>query len=199
MMLPTHAVVGLAIATPLVTLAPDLAPAALTGGLFGGIFPDLDLYSGHRKTLHFPTGYVVAAVPAAGIALLAPGPITVGFACFAFGAVAHCRMDRYGGGLELEPWEETSDRAVYDHARGEWREPKRWIPYDGSPRDLLLLTAVAVPLLVTLAWPFRGVVGLALLTGVLYVILRQRLAALAPVVFGYVPEWLSAYVPDRYQ
>lgn len=199
MMLPTHAVVGLAIATPLLTLAPDLAPAALTGGLLGGVFPDLDLYSGHRKTLHFPTGYVVAALPAAAVAWLAPGHVTIAAVFFVFGAVAHCRMDRYGGGLELEPWEATSDRAVYDHARGEWREPKRWVRYDGSPRDLLLLTAVAVPLFLTVGWPFRGVVGLALLVGVVYVVLRQRLAALAPVVFGYVPGWLAAHVPDRYQ
>src|SRR6056297_2453705 len=72
MMLPTHAIVGLAIATPLAMLAPDLAPAALAGGLFGGVFPDLDLYSGHRKTLHFPTGYLLAVLPAVGLAALAP-------------------------------------------------------------------------------------------------------------------------------
>ena len=185
-MLPTHAVVGLAVATPLLGVAPEFAPAALLGGLLGGIFPDLDLYSGHRKTLHYPTGYAVAALPAVGAAALFPVAATVGLAWFFVGAVAHCRMDRYGGGLELEPWEETSERAVYDHARGEWREPKRWVRYDGSPRDLLLLTAVAVPLFLTVGWPFRGDVVLtcessarsleclAVSTGLVVFVLRLR-------------------------
>ena len=199
MMLPTHAIVGLAIATPLVVVAPDLAPAALAGGLFGGIFPDLDLYSGHRKTLHFPTGYLLAVLPAVGLAALAPRAATVGLAFFILGAAAHCQMDRFGGGLELRPWEGRSEQAVYDHVRGEWRRPKRWVPYDGSPRDLLLLSAVAVPLLVVLERPFRLVVGLALVVGIVYVGLRQWLASIAPVVFGYVPGWLADYVPDRYQ
>jgi len=199
MMLPTHAIVGLAIATPLVVVAPDLAPAALAGGLFGGIFPDLDLYSGHRKTLHFPTGYLLAVLPAVGLAALAPRAVTVGLAFFILGAAAHCQMDRFGGGLELRPWEGRSEQAVYDHVRGEWRRPKRWVPYDGSPRDLLLLSTVAIPLLVVLENPFQLVVGLALGVGIVYVGLRQWLASIAPLVFGYVPGWLADYVPDRYQ
>lgn len=199
MMLPTHAMVGLAIAAPLVALAPDLAPAALAGGLLGGIFPDLDLYSGHRKTLHYPTLYVLAALPVVGLAALFPFPAAVGAAFFILGAAAHCQMDRFGGGLELRPWEGTSERAVYDHVRGKWRRPKRWIPYDGSPHDLLLLSTVSVPLLVVLAEPFRLIVGGGLLVGIIYVGLRQWLATIAPIVFSYVPAGLAAYVPDRYR
>lgn len=199
MMLPTHAMVGLAIAVPLVTLAPDLAPAALAGGLLGGIFPDLDLYSGHRKTLHYPTIYLLAALVAVGLTVLVPIPATAGLAFFLLGAAAHCQMDRFGGGLELRPWEGTSEQAVYDHVRGQWRRPKRWIPYDGSPHDLLLLSTVSVPLFVLLDGPFRLLVGVALLVGIVYVGLRQWLASIAPVVFSYVPGWLAAYVPDRYQ
>lgn len=199
MMLPTHAMVGLAIATPLVILVPDLAPAALAGGLLGGIFPDLDLYSGHRKTLHYPTVYLLAALIAVGLTVLVPITMTAGLAFFLLGATAHCQMDRFGGGLELRPWEGTSERAVYDHVRGQWRRPKRWIPYDGSPHDLLLLSTVSVPLFVMLDGPFRLLVGVALLVGIVYVGLRQWLASIAPVVFSYVPGWLAAYVPDRYQ
>ncbi|MFO7834743.1 MAG: metal-dependent hydrolase [Halohasta sp.] len=199
MMLPTHAVIGVALAAPLVALAPAVAPAALAGGLAGGILPDLDLYAGHRKTLHYPTGYLLAAVPAGLLAAIVSTPLTVGLAFLLLGATAHCRMDRYGGGLELRPWEGSSEKAVYDHVRGEWRAPKRWVPYDGSPHDLLLLSAVAVPLWFTLDDPFRLVVGLALVVGVVYVALRQWLASIAPVVFGYVPGWLADYVPDRYQ
>ncbi len=199
MMLPTHAVVGLAIAAPMLVVAPELAPAALTGGLIGGVLPDLDLYAGHRKTLHYPTGYLLAAVPAAGWAVVARSSISVGLAFVLLAAAAHCRMDRYGGGLELEPWEATSDRGVYDHVKGQWRRPKRWIPYDGSPHDLVLLAAISVPLLVVLPDVFRVAVGVALLIGVIYTVLRRRLAAIATVVFGLVPEPLDQYVPERYR
>jgi len=179
--------------------APDIAPAALAGGLVGGMFPDLDLYSGHRKTLHFPTGYLLAALPAAALAVLVQSPIAVGFAFFIFGAAAHCQMDRLGGGLELRPWEGSSEKAVYNHVRGEWHRPMRWVPYDGSPQDLALLSMVALPLLNVLETPFRPVVGLALGVGIVYVALRQWLASIAPVVFGYVPAPLVEYVPDRYR
>lgn len=199
MMLPTHAVVGLAIATPVVAISPDLAGAALSGGLLGGIIPDLDMYFGHRKTLHYPTGYSLLSLPAVGGAALWPTQVSVGLAFVLLAAAVHCQMDRYGGGLELKPWEGTSDRAVYDHVRGEWREPKRWIPYDGSPQDLLLLLAVAAPLLVVLDDPFRLIVAAAVVISTIYVALRRWLAALAPTVFGYVPEWLASYVPERYR
>lgn len=199
MMLPTHAVVGLAIAAPLVRFAPELAPAALAGGVVGGVFPDLDMYAGHRKTFHFPTLFVVAALPTALLAVFVPQPVVVAAAFFLLGAAVHCQMDRFGGGLELRPWEGTSDRAVYDHVRGRWRRPKRWIPYDGSPHDLVLLSAVSLPLLVVLDGAFRVVVALALAIGAVYVALRRRLANIAPVVFGYAPDWLAQYVPERYR
>lgn len=199
MMLPTHVVVGLAIAAPMAVVAPEFATAALLGGFLGGVLPDLDLYTHHRRTLHFPTGYPLAAVPAGLLAAAVPTDLTVGLAFLLVAASAHCRMDRYGGGLELRPWEATSDRAVYDHVRGEWRRPKRWIPYDGSPADLLLLSGVSVPLLVTLESPFRTIVVAALLVGVVYTAVRRRLGDLAPVVFGAVPDRLAAYVPERYR
>lgn len=199
MMLPTHAVVGLALVAPLSYLAPEAAPAALTGALIGSVFPDLDLYAGHRRTLHYPTVYTLAALPAAAVAALAPAWPSVVLAGFLVGAAVHCRMDRYGGGLELRPWEGTSDRAVYDHVRARWRRPKRWIRYDGSPRDLLVLLALAVPLLAVLDGPHRLVVVAAVVVGTTYVALRRRLASIAPVVFGYVPDRLLRYVPDRYQ
>jgi hypothetical protein len=107
-------------------------------------------------------------------------------------------MDIYGGGLELRPWEGTSERAVYDHASGEWLAPRRLVAYDGSPSDLALSAAVGLPLLVVLDGIFTAVVagGLAVATG--YVLLRRRLANLAPTVFGQVPEPLVEYVPERY-
>ena len=199
MMLPTHALAGLALAAPLALYAPEFAPAALLGALLGGVLPDLDMYAGHRKTLHYPTGYPLAAVPAAVLAVVSPSPATVAACSLLAAAALHCRMDVYGGGLELRPWEGTSDRAVYDHARGEWLPPRRLVAYDGSPGDLALSVLVGVPLLVVLEGAFAAVVAVSLAVGAVYVALRRHLADLAPTVFARVPEPLSGYVPERYQ
>lgn len=199
MMLPTHAVVGLALAAPLAAVAPNLATAVLTGAVIGSVFPDLDLYAGHRRTLHYPTTYAALAVLAATAAAIVSTPLVVGVAAFLVGAAVHCRMDRYGGGLELRPWEGNSEKAVYDHVRGQWRRPKRWIEYDGSPRDLLVLTVLAVPLLVVLNGPFQVIVVACLVIGTTYTVLRRRLAAIAPVVFAFVPNRLTQYIPKRYR
>ena len=115
------------------------------------------------------------------------------------GAALYCRMDRYGGGLELHPREATSERAVYDHARGRWRAPKRWIRYHGAPEDVLLMLVLGVPLAIVLEAPVRWLVVVALAVGVTYGVLRRRLAAFAPVVFATVPEPLADQVPERYR
>lgn len=198
MMLPTHALGGMALALPLLAVAPELAPAALVAGLLGGIFPDLDLYVGHRKTLHFPVYYGVAAVPASIGALLISTPVTAAAAFFLLGAALHCLADVFGGGLELRPWEGDSDRAVFDHYRGRWIPPRRTIRYDGSPEDLLASIALAVPLLYALdgglQWIVVGTVGVA----VAYTALRRVLAELVPAVVRYLPGSLFPYLPDRY-
>lgn len=199
MMLPTHALVGLAIATPMLSLAPEHAIWALAGALVGSIFPDLDMYAGHRRTLHYPTGYAVGSIPVIVAAGFFRTPLLVGLAFVLVGAVLHCRMDRYGGGLELRPWEATSDRAVYDHVYDRWRRPKRWIRYDGAPEDVLFAALVGIPLVIVLEGPFQWIVIGSLLIGGTYGLLRRRLAALAPVVFGHAPEVLETHVPERYR
>ncbi len=199
MMLPTHAIVGLAIAAPMTFLAPELATVALAGALVGSVFPDLDMYAGHRRTLHYPTVYPLLAIPAIALAAAAPTIETVSLAFVLVGAAVHCQMDRFGGGLELQPWENCSDRAVYDHVRGRWRKPKRVIRYDGAPEDFALALLLGVPLLVVLPSPFQWIVLCLLGIGGVYALLRRRLAAIAPVVFGYVPDRLKRYVPERYR
>jgi len=199
MMLPTHALAGVAIATPLALSTPELAPAALGGGLVGGVLSDLDMYAGHRRSLHFPTLYLVLAVPATLAAAVLTAPATVAAVLLVVAAALHCRMDVYGGGLELRPWEGTSERAVYDHVRGEWRSPRRLVAYDGSPGDLALSVAVGLPLLVVLEGVFAAVVAVGLVVAVAYAVLRRPLANLAPAVFELVPDRFAAYVPERYQ
>ncbi len=203
MMLPTHVLAGLAVATALVGVAPADAPAwlvpvVLVGSVAGSVLPDLDLYVGHRRTLHYPTGYVLLLVPVALAALVWQRPLLVTAAVVLGAAALHCRMDRYGGGLELRPWEGTSERAVYDHVRGSWRRPKRWIPYDGAPSDLALAVGFALLPLAVLGWAGRLLVGVTLAIGITYALLRRHLAAMAPQVVSYAPESVTDYVPDRY-
>ncbi|WP_313692155.1 metal-dependent hydrolase [Halorarum halobium] len=200
MMATTHALAGMLLAVPVSLVAPELAPAAFVAGGVGGFVPDLDLYAGHRKTLHYPVYGSVAAVPAVGLAALVPTEATVALAAFLVGAALHARMDVYGGGLELRPWEGTSERAVYDHARGRWRRPRRVVRYDGAPEDLLVSLAFSAPLLVVLdaAPNVQPVVSSLLAVSLLYVALRKPLGRLAASLAALVPARVRGYVPDRY-
>jgi hypothetical protein len=199
MMLPTHVLVGLAMGAPLLAVAPDLAGPALAGAAVGSALPDMDMYAGHRRTLHYPTGYVLAAVPAVLLAGLLGTPFAVALALAVVGAAIHCRMDRYGGGLELRPWEGTSERAVYDHVRGAWRPPKRWIRYDGAPEDVALAVGLAMPLVLVVPWPARWVVGVSVGVGLVYGLLRRHIVRLAPIVVDAVPRPFEGHVPERYR
>ena len=197
-MLPTHALSGMALALPLVAVAPELAPVGFVAGLLGGIVPDLDMYAGHRKTLHFPVYYSALAIPASVVAFLAPTAATVAVALFLLGAALHCLTDVFGSGLELRPWEGTSDRAVYDHYRGTWIAPRRAVAYDGSPGDLLLSMALAVPLVLVLEGVLQWLVVAVVVVGVVYTLLRRVLAELATVAVDLLPARVLPYVPERY-
>lgn len=202
-MLPTHALFGMLLALPVAALAPESAPAALSAGLIGGILPDLDLYAGHRKTLHYPVWYGLFAVAAAVGALVQPTGLTIGGAVLLAAAASHCLTDVFGGGLELRPWEGNSDRAVYDHYRGRWLEPRRWVRYDGSPEDLLLSLGLAGVLWPFVATPFRSVVVAGVAVAAIYTATRRLLPRVARtlctgVLPQYAPPTLLWYVPDRY-
>ena len=183
-MLPTHVLVGLALATPVAAAAPDLATPVLLGALAGSVVPDLDVAAVHRRTLHYPTGYALASVPVVAVALAVPRPETVGLACGVAAAAVHCRMDRYGGSHEFRPWERKSDHAVYDHVTGRWLRAKRWTRYDGAPEDLLVATLAGGVALVALADPFRAVAAVALGVGVVYAMFRRRLSDVTARLLG---------------
>jgi hypothetical protein len=204
MMLPTHAIAGMLLALPVAYVAPEFAGVALVAGFVGGVMPDLDLYAGHRKTLHYPVYYSGLAVVTLGLAAVVPSVRTVAVAFVLAGAAVHSLADAFGGGLELRPWEATSDRAVYDHHNRRWIAPRRWVRYDGSPGDLLLSVALAAPLLVTLDTGIRWLVVGALAVAAVYTAVRRVLPALAVLfvdrVLGPVaPERVLTYVPARYR
>lgn len=202
-MLPTHALFGMLLALPVAMLVPEYAPVALGAGLAGGVLPDLDLYTDHRKRLHYPVWYSVVAVSAAGVALVRPSAVTVGVALLFAAAASHCLADVFGGGLELRPWEGTSDRAVYNHYRGRWITPRRWVRYDGAPEDFLLSLGLAAALWPFVDAPFRSVAIAGVIVAGVYAATRRILPRIASLLFGgilprYVPASVLTRVPERY-
>jgi hypothetical protein len=197
-MVTTHALAGLALAAGVTAVAPELGgPLPAVAAAAGGIVPDLDLPGDHRKTLHFPVYGSLAAIPAVGLAALAPSPATVALALFVVAFALHAASDALGGGLELRPWEATADRAVFDHARGQWIPPRRWIRYDGAPEDLAVAGALAVPALVVFDAPVTTGVYVALAVSVVYALVRKPLVTVAERLSGNMPEDLRRRLPDR--
>lgn len=188
MMATTHALVGMALALPVAYVAPEFAPIALVSGLIGGFVPDLDLSVDHRRTLHFPVYYSVAATLGAIVAVLVPARATVGLAVVLLAAAVHSVMDVFGGDLQLRPWLGRGDRGVYDHYRGRWIAPRRWVRYDGAPEDLLLAVAVAAALWPAVDGPARSLIAALVGISAGYVAMRKRLVR--------AREWIVPRLPD---
>ncbi|ELY27144.1 membrane-bound metal-dependent hydrolase [Natrialba magadii ATCC 43099] len=197
-MATTHALWGMALALPVIAAAPEYALAAFVAGLVGGLAPDLDLYTGHRKTLHYPVYASLAAVPAIVLAVVFPSTATVALAVGLGAAALHAGSDVLGGGLELRPWEGTSERAVYSHYHGQWLRPRRLVRYDGAPEDLALAGVAAVPIAVAGDALIAAVAVGFLTISAVYVLLRKRLAALAARLARLLPAPVRSYVPARY-
>lgn len=176
MMGTTHAGVGVTAAALLAPSSPELAGVAALAAVAGGFFPDADMFLGtHRRTLHYPVGYGLAAVPALAVAFLAPGPATVALASFLGTAALHAATDPLGPGDQLRPWLGTSERGVFCHVTREWIAPRWWVRYDGSPADLALTVVLAVPGLLVFDGAVRAVVAGLVVAGAGYTLVRKRL------------------------
>ncbi|WP_128226402.1 metal-dependent hydrolase [Halobacteriaceae bacterium SHR40] len=198
MMLPTHALVGMVLALPFALLAPEFATQALLAGFVGGILPDLDLYSGHRKSLHYPVYYSLSTVPAVLAAFVVPGPVTIAAAVLLLGASVHCLADSLGGGLELRPWEGRSNRAVYNHYSDRWIHPRRWVRYDGAPEDFIASAVLGGFLFTVVDGPFQVIVALAVLVAGTYTVVRRVLPTIATAIVALLPPPVHPLLPARY-
>jgi len=198
MMGTTHALAGAFIGAAVATAVPEFAMVGFLAAVAGSVAPDLDIYRGHRRTLHYPVYGWLVAVPAVALAGVVPTALTVTVAVFLVAATAHAGMDVYGGGLELRPWEAGSDRAVYSHYHGRWLQPRRLVPYDGSPQDLALAGGFAIAPAATLPDPVPAFVAGVLGVSLTYVVLRKRLASLWATVARALPDPVTPYVPDRF-
>nr|WP_255170472.1 metal-dependent hydrolase [Natrononativus amylolyticus] len=198
MMATTHAIGGLTLAAAVAVVAPEFALVVAVAALIGGFFPDFDLYVGHRKTLHYPVYYSLAALLVGGLALVRPTVETVAVAAFLASAALHSVMDVFGGGLELRPWERTSERAVYSHFHGRWLPPRRWVRYDGAPEDVALASVLAVPGLLVFEGAVQAVLLAILLISVGYATIRKPLVRVTERLVALVPAPLRRHLPDRF-
>jgi hypothetical protein len=146
-MATTHAYTTLALAAASLPVTGRHAPASavLLAAAVGGALPDLDLLSEHRRTLHFPVLFPVGAC----VALVAYG-VVGGQSLFLLAVVVaaagvHSATDLLAGGVGYRPWENGSDRAVYNHLLGRWHAPRRVVRYSGAPEDFALGAAFALP------------------------------------------------------
>jgi len=57
------------------------------------VLPDLDLYAGHRKTLHYPVYASLATVPTVALAVVAPSTMTVALAVALSASALHAVAD----------------------------------------------------------------------------------------------------------
>lgn len=174
MMATTHGFVGALLALPLYFIAPELFLTGLIAAFIGGVFPDLDLYHGHRKRLHYPIYYNVAVIATLPALLLYTSVSTVFIWFFLAAAGLHCFTDRFGGNKDSRPWQSDSQKAVYSHYHGRWWSPREWIRYDGSPEDFIVLLVASIPIILVLEGLLQQV-GL-LLVGIsfFYVVFRKK-------------------------
>lgn len=184
MMATTHVFAALAAVAPVAYLAPELATPLAVGAVLGGLAPDFDLPFVHRRTFHFPVLGFAVAVPAVALAAAVPAALTAGIAAFAVAAWLHAVGDAVGGGPEMDPWNDRTERAVYDHVRDRWIRPRRWIRYDGAPEDAALGVALAVPTLLVFDGVIAAFVLGALAVSLVYALFRRRLVA-------WLPDWLE--------
>jgi len=200
MMATTHAFLGLAAATAALPVLGRFAPgsAVLAAAFVGGLLPDLDLVTNHRKTFHFPfllplaTLFFLVVYGVAGHEYLFLLAVLVGSAGF------HAATDILGGGVGYEPWKNDSQHAVYNHLLGRWHRPRRLVRYAGAPEDLLLAAAAALPTVLSPTSPpvvDRALFAVLACSGV-YVATRRRLPVVAEALRARLPTSSLAMVPD---
>ena len=208
MMATTHALVGVGLAVLAGVVFPESAAGMsllpVAAAAVGGLFPDFDLYSGHRRTLHFPVYFNVAAalavVVAAATPTIAPGAAVAAasVALFLVAAGVHSAMDAVGGGLELKPWRGESERAVYSHYHARWIRPRRWVRYDGAPEDLLVAVAVATPVVYAVDGVIETGVLVAVGISAVYVVVRKPMVIVTEAVVDALPERVVDRLPARF-
>ncbi|RLM96327.1 metal-dependent hydrolase [Haloarcula sp. Atlit-7R] len=195
MMATTHAFTTVAVAALATPALSEYAapPLVLAAAFAGGLAPDFDVLASHRKTLHFPVYFSVLAAVVLGGGLAAGSPPVVLAGVAVAASAVHSLSDVFAGSPEAEPWNPTTDIAVYNHFLGRWHRPRRYVRYSGAPEDFLLAAAcgaVAVLSPATGVWADSALLALLAVTG-LYTAARKHLAAITATARSRLP-WLPA-------
>ncbi|MBX0349087.1 metal-dependent hydrolase [Halomicroarcula pellucida] len=194
MMALTHGAVSVALVALATPALPDtVALPLLVVAFLGGILPDLDIVADHRKTLHYPVGYSVLAFLLAVGYVVAPSGTLLLAAVLVGSAAVHTCSDVLAGSVEAEPWNPTTERAVYNHALGAWHRPRRYVRYSGAPEDWLLALVAAATAIRSPASGSTVEAALFWLVAVAggYTLVRRRFSALS----ARFPSRLAAVLP----
>lgn len=199
MMATTHAYIGLAVAVASLPVTGKYAPATsvLVAAFVGGLLPDLDLVTSHRKTLHFPVLYPIAACGLLGLSAVVGSQALFVLGIAVASAGLHSLSDVFGGGVGYEPWKEPSSKAVYNHVLDRWHTPRRLVRYSGAPEDFALCAAVAIPVVLSpsLGSAFRAPLIVILAGSGLYAVSRRRLPAIAASLRSILPARVIYCLP----
>ena len=190
-MIFTHVLIGvlLAAVSSLYVSNPSLLVAS---GAIGGALPDLDMLLTHRKTLHFPVGYSILSCVLFFIYLLSGLSTVFVLATGVSAGAVHSLMDVLGGGKEMRPWEETDDRAAFNHVTGEWISARR-ILYDGSFSDFVLATSSGVVAVSILSSRFTVLIAFLLVLSLVYVLSRKYITRVIPREYST----FSSYIQEK--
>jgi hypothetical protein len=173
MMLTTHILAGASLGLLFLSSDPEVVFPVMIVGLFGSIFPDLDMFAEHRKTLHRPFQMLIVSALFALVFTVYSVQAILLAAVFTFSMSLHCFMDILSNGKTMHPRTDPDDRAVYNRVTDSWIEPRRLV-LDGSVPDMILTIVFGIILVVLL--PSYSMVFYTFMgAGVLYTLLTFRL------------------------
>ena len=194
-MITTHILVGGCLGLLSTFLSPGHVTTAILAGMVGGMVPDLDIFMEHRKTLHRPIQFTVLSILLLMLVMVQPSELTVVLAFTVSSMLLHSVFDIFSNGKTMRPEIETDDRAVYNHVKSEWIEPRRWV-LDASRPDLIITLSAATALLFTSQLVLLTQTVMA--TGVVYFFTKKhvqryltgyaRFSEFFQVLVGFGPE-----------
>lgn len=186
MMLPTHISIGLILFLPMSNIYQDYSSFILLASIIGSIFPDLDMiYMNHRKTLHPIFIYFSLSMLFLLLSVITNNLYIILLFVILLSSFIHTLFDTFGTGAEKHPWKHNNNDAIYSYILHKWIKGRRYIAYDGSPMDLLLLLCFSILFIqYNDIIEYNIIIYICISVGLIYTILRKKL----PTIENYIYE-----------